>query len=110
MNKTLKVTNESPKDLARIIKQEASDGNQVVMIFENRKVPPEQIIKIISATVGKHDVELMIHHPEIKEYLEHALAGSAIGAAVATVSTVLNLLRLGSPIGWAQIIATGLLA
>ncbi len=106
MTKALKVTNETPKDLARIITQEASDGNQVVLVFENKKVPPEQIIKIISATVGKHDVELMIHHPEVKEYLEHALAGSAIGAAVATV---LTLLRLGSPIGWAQIIATGLL-
>lgn len=110
MTKTLKVTNESPKDLARMIQKEASNGNEILLIIEDRKVQPEQVIKIISTTIGKHDVELMIYHPEIKDYLNNALAGGSIGAGAATaITTVLTLLRLGSPIGWAQIIATGVL-
>ncbi len=64
MTKTLNVTTESPKDLARIVQKEASERNDILLVIENKKVPPEQIIKIISATIGKHDVELMIYHPE----------------------------------------------
>lgn len=109
MTKKLYVSNESPKDLAKIITKEAASGNHVTLVFLNKKVPPEQIMKIISATVGKHDVELMIYHPEIKEYLENALVGSAIGVGCAGVAVVLALLRSASPIGWAQIVTTGLL-
>jgi len=83
--------------LAREIVQNAKEHRDVVLVLKD-DVRPVRVLKIIQATVGRRMVEIIIRHAALREYLEHAVAGAAVGAAVSAASVVLAALANRSPI------------
>lgn len=94
---TLHSRGQTHERLAEKINLHVSSGDDAVVIV-GKDPDPERILRIIAATIGPADVQLVVQHAELKEYLELALAGVAIGSAVGASAFIINTLALGNPI------------
>ena len=89
--------------LARQIATLTDQGREVVLVISD-PVPPERVVKIIQFAQGNLDIQLIVRHAELQEYLTNALAGVAIGAGVG-VAGVLAAVAAGNPITAGPVLA-----
>lgn len=68
-------------------------------------VHPQQILRKLSYLSEDYRVDLVIRHVELREYLEYASTGAAIGAGVGAAGAVLVALKAGNPISLAVVLA-----
>ena len=83
--------------LTRDVHDYAESGHDVILRVGD-SVPPERILKILSATAGDYKIDITIRHAELREYIEHALAGAATGAFLTGAAAILIALTTGNPI------------
>ena len=83
--------------LQRDITEYAESGHYVVLhLGEN--TPPQRILKVLEATAGAYNVKLVVRHAELREYVENAITGTAVGIFLAGVAGILSALATGNPI------------
>lgn len=83
--------------LARKVNDEIEDGREVVLTF-GEDVKPEKVLKVLSFLQDEYEVELVVRHAEMREYVEHIVAGGAVGGAVGAGGAILTALIAGNPI------------
>ena len=82
--------------LVRDIRQRNEQGKDVVLSI-GEHANPERIARIIRLAVEGYDVDLVVRHAELEEYLENVAIGTAIGSGVGA-SGVLAAMALGNPV------------
>ena len=82
--------------LARQVATLTSEGREVLLVISD-SAPPERIVKIIQYAQGDLDIQLIVRHAELREYLFNATAGAAVGAG-AGVASVLGTILAGEPV------------
>lgn len=101
----INATRRKTETLKRSIESSLEDGNDVIIhLGENAR--PERVLKILSATAGEWRVEVVLRHAELREYLEHALAGAAAGGFIGGSASLLTAITLGNPVSLAAVLAS----
>ncbi len=72
-------------------------GRQLILNF-GRDANPERILATVAFLHSQYEVELVVRHAELREYIEHTVAGAAIGASVGAGAAVLAALAAGNPV------------
>ena len=84
-------------------------GDDVVLVLGDHEIEPERIVKILKASVGQVDVDLVVRHAELKEYFQNAAAGAAVGGAAGATVSILSAMAAGNPVSLAALLtATGI--
>jgi predicted phage tail protein len=83
--------------IARKLNEEIEDGREVILNL-GEDVKPEKVLKILSFLQDEYEVELVVRHAELREYIEHVVAGAAVGGAVGAGGAILTALAAGNPI------------
>lgn len=80
-------------------------GDDVVLILGDHQVEPERIIKILKASVGDREVELVVRHAELKEYFQNAAVGAAAGGAIGGGASIAPAVLAGNPVSLTAFLA-----
>ena len=83
--------------LAHKVNGEIEDGREVVLTL-GEDVKPERVLKILSFLQEEYEVALVLRHAELREHVEHIVAGGAVGGAAGAGGAILTALVAGNPI------------
>lgn len=94
---TINARGKKLQTIEREVLAHADEGRDVVLVI-GEDASPERVVKVIQAVVGDYDVNIVVRHAELQEYVDNALRGAAIGAGLAG-GGILAAIALGNPVG-----------
>jgi hypothetical protein len=104
MTTTIETKGKRLSSLSRPIEESLESGSDVILRFGDN-ASPERVLKILEFVHDTYHVEVVVRHAELREYLEHMVAGAAVGSAAGLGLSVYASLAAGNPISLGAVLA-----
>lgn len=96
--RTVEAKHRWSETLGRDVLEGVEAGDDVVLVLGDHEVEPERIIKILKASAGNYEVDLVVRHAELKEHFRNAAIGASAGAAIGAGTSILTAMAAGNPV------------
>ena len=94
--------------LAKMIRDILVNDESGVIISFHRNADPEKIIDTVNTIIGGYEVNMVVRHVEMRDYLigivEEGAKGAAVGAPIGAATAIIAALSAGNPITFSAVL------
>jgi hypothetical protein len=103
--RTITARSRTASSIAKEVSEQVRAGRDAVVVL-GKSPDPERVMSIIGAVVGDTEVQLVVRHAEMQEYVQNALTGAALGSAVAVGGYALTKLSSGGALSLEEMVVS----